>query len=81
MNAILKFPDSANPCAECGVPITSATAEGREDGLYCDRCLTAIVDLRGIFLRRGRAWALEVASKLDIETGLNLRALVMRWKA
>jgi hypothetical protein len=31
-------------CARCQIPMTSATAEDREDGLYCDRCLEAAVD-------------------------------------
>lgn len=31
-------------CARCGIPMTSATADGREDGLYCDKCLEALID-------------------------------------
>jgi hypothetical protein len=31
-------------CGKCGCPLTFETAEGREDGLYCDKCITAIAD-------------------------------------
>lgn len=31
-------------CPHCGVEINSETAEGREDGLLCDECLTHAVD-------------------------------------
>ena len=31
-------------CAECRIPITSATAEGREDELICDKCLNELAD-------------------------------------
>lgn len=45
MGDILDLPTTPGPrCAECKIPMTSTTAEGREDGLYCDKCLTALVD-------------------------------------
>ena len=31
-------------CAVCRIPITSATAEGREDEFTCDKCLNEIAD-------------------------------------
>jgi hypothetical protein len=34
-------------CVVCGTELNSTTALGREDGLYCDECLTKIVDEGG----------------------------------
>lgn len=31
-------------CGKCGIGLNSETAEGREDGLYCDKCITEIAD-------------------------------------
>ncbi len=36
--------DHPYSCARCRTAMTSETAEGREDGLYCDKCLEAIID-------------------------------------
>lgn len=47
MGVVAKLADGTNPCGKCGIPLTSATAEGREDGLYCDKCLTEIADKSG----------------------------------
>lgn len=45
MANVIEMPTTSGPrCAECGIPMTSATAEDREDGLFCDKCLTAAVD-------------------------------------
>ena len=41
---VIELEAAAHACAGCRIPMTSSTAEGREDGLYCDRCLEAIVD-------------------------------------
>lgn len=31
-------------CAKCQAELTSENTEGREDGLYCDTCITVLAD-------------------------------------
>jgi hypothetical protein len=44
MGEVIKLEREQHCCAKCQIPMTSATAEGREDCLYCDRCLEAMID-------------------------------------
>lgn len=41
---VIELLHDAHCCAQCAIPMTTATAEDREDGLYCDKCLTELVD-------------------------------------
>ena len=54
MGEIIEFKQDAHCCARCRIPMTTATAEGREDGLYCDTCLEFLIDNDGADLARER---------------------------
>lgn len=53
MVAILN--ESTLTCADCGVMMTPDSAEGREDGLFCDACLNKRVEAAAIAKATGGA--------------------------
>lgn len=44
MGQVIELERDVHCCANCGIPMTSATAEGREDGLFCDKCFETFID-------------------------------------
>lgn len=44
MSEVIKIVRDLHCCASCEIPMTTATAEGREDGFYCDKCLEVFID-------------------------------------
>lgn len=44
MGEVVAFEQNVRCCAGCQIPLTTATAEGREDCFHCDKCLEAIID-------------------------------------